>query len=70
MVVASLLWRTSSRHLDFSSCGSQALDHELSSCGAWTQMPCGKWGLLRPGIELVSLAFQGGFLTTDYQGSL
>ena len=28
-----LLWSTSSRHGGFSSCGSQALEHRLSSCG-------------------------------------
>ena len=30
-----LLWSTGSRRLGFSSCGSWALDHRLSSCGAW-----------------------------------
>ena len=29
-----LLWSTGSRHLGFSSCGSWALEHRLSSCGA------------------------------------
>ena len=29
-----LLWSTGSRHVDVSSCGSQALERRLSSCGA------------------------------------
>ena len=29
-----LLWSAGSRHLGFSSCGSRALEHRLSSCGA------------------------------------
>ena len=29
-----LLWRTGSRCVGFSSCGSQALEHRHSSCGA------------------------------------
>ena len=28
-----LLWSTGSRHAGLSSCGSQALEHRLSSCG-------------------------------------
>ena len=30
-----LLWSTGSRHAGFSSCGSWALEHRLSSCGTW-----------------------------------
>ena len=30
-----LFWSTGSRHMGFSSCGSWALRHRLSSCGAW-----------------------------------
>ena len=29
-----LLWSTGSRRMGFSSCGSRALEHRLSSCGA------------------------------------
>ena len=47
-----------------SSYGSQALEHRLSSCGAWVQLLCGMWDLPRPGIEPVSPALAGGFLTT------
>ena len=30
-----LLWSTGSRHVGFSSCGTQALERRLSSCGSW-----------------------------------
>ena len=30
-----LLWSMGSRRAGFSSCGSRALEHRLSSCGAW-----------------------------------
>ena len=35
IAVASLPWSTGSGHTGFSSRGSQALEHRLSSCGAW-----------------------------------
>ena len=47
-----------------SSCGSWALEHRLSSCGAWAQLLCGMWDLPGPGLEPMSLALAGGFLTT------
>ena len=47
-----------------SSCGSRALECGLGSHGTWTQLPCGMWDLPRPGIEPVSPALAGGFLTT------
>ena len=46
------------------SCGSWALEHRLSSCGAQAQLLLGMWDLPRPGIEPVSPALAGGFLTT------
>ena len=48
-----------------SSCGSRALECRLSSCGAWAQLLCGKWDLPRPGLEPMSPALTGGFLTTE-----
>ena len=45
-----LLWSTGSRCAGFSSCGAQLL--------------CGMWDLPGPGIEPVSPALAGGFLTT------
>ena len=47
-----------------SSCGSRALEHRLSSCGAQAQLLRGIWDLPGPGLEPVSPALAGGFLTT------
>ena len=52
IALASLVQSTGSRHTDF------------SSCGAWTWLFHDMWDLLGPGIKPVSLALQGGFLTT------
>ena len=51
-----------------SSCGSQALECRLSSCGARASLLCGMWDLPGPGLEPVSPALAGGFLTTVPQG--
>ena len=51
-----------------SSCGSQALERRLSSCGAWALLLCGMWDLPGPGIEPMSPALAGGFLTTVLPG--
>ena len=59
-----LLWNTGSRRVGFSGCGSRALECRLSSCGARTQLLCGMWDLPRPGLEPVTPALAGGFLTT------
>ena len=40
----------------------------LSSCGGQTQLSHSMWNLPRPGIELLSLALQGTFLTTGLPG--
>ena len=47
-----------------SSCGSRALERRLSICGTWAQLLHGMWDLPGPGIEPVSPALAGGFLTT------
>ena len=47
-----------------SSCGSQALECRLSSCGEWAQLLRGMWDLPGPGLEPVSPALAGRFLTT------
>ena len=47
-----------------SSCGAWALERRLSSCGARAQLLCGMWDLPGLGIEPVSPALAGGFLTT------
>ena len=49
--------------------GSILAARGLSRCGPLAQLPCGMWDLPRPGIELVSLALQGGFLTTGPPGN-
>ena len=36
---------------------------ELSSCGAWAQLPRGMWNLPRRGLEPMSPALAGGFLS-------
>ena len=47
-----------------SSCGLWALELRLSSCGAWAQLLRGMRDPPRPGLEPVSLALAGRFLTT------
>ena len=59
-----LLQSPGSRRAGFSSCGSRALERRLSSCGAQAQLLHGMWDLPRPGMEPVSPALAGGFLTT------
>ena len=51
-----------------SSCGLQALERRLSSCGARAQLLHGMWDLPGPGLEPVSPALAGGFLTTAPPG--
>ena len=63
-----LLQSTGSRHAGFSSCGTRAPELRLSSCGAWAQLLRGMWDLPGPGIEPMSLALAGGFLTTAPPG--
>ena len=59
-----LLWSIGSTCAGFSSCGSRALERRLSSCGPRAQLLRGMQGLPRPGLEPVSPALAGGFLTT------
>ena len=47
-----------------SSCGLQALERRLSSCGTWAYLLHGMWDLPGPGLEPVSPALAGRFLTT------
>ena len=53
---ASLVAKHSSR-----ACG-------LRSCGTWAQLPNSMWNLPRPGIEAMSPALAGRFLTTGPSG--
>ena len=52
----------------FSSCSTWALERRVSSCGARAQLPRGTWDLPRPGLEPVSPALAGRFLTTAPPG--
>ena len=53
----------------FCSCSSQALECGLSSCGARASLPQGMWDLPGLGMEMVSPALAGGFLTTGPPGT-
>ena len=46
-----------------SSCGGRALEHSLSSCGTRASLVRGMWDLPRPGLEPMSPALAGRFLT-------
>ena len=67
-VVASLAAEHDLCACRLSSCGSQALEFGLSSCEKQAQMLPGMWDHPTPGIEPMSLALQGGFLTTGPPG--
>ena len=71
IAVVLLLWSMGSRSTGsvvvargLSSCGLRALERRLSSCGARAYLLCGMWDLPGPGLEPVSPALTGGFLTT------
>ena len=51
-----------------SSCGSWALECRFSSCGARASLLRGMWDLPGPGLEPMSPALAGGFLTTAPPG--
>ena len=51
-----------------SSCGWWALERRLGSCGAQAQLLCSIQGLPGPGLEPVSPALAGEFLTTTSPG--
>ena len=63
-------------HFGDFSCGPQALGawasgvaaHGLSSCGTWASLTHGVWSVPGPGIEPMSLALQGRYLTTGPPG--
>ena len=61
-------WASVAAAHKLSSCGSRALEHRLSSCGARPQLLHGMWDLPRPGLEPVSPALAGRFLTTAPPG--
>ena len=76
-VSRDLSWLQRGAHCGSSSCcGAQALGtwasgvaaHGLSSCDTWAQMLHGMWNLPAPGIEPISPALAGGFLSTAPPG--
>ena len=58
-----LLWSTGSRHM-----GSVVVTHGLSSCGSRAYLLRGMWDLPEPGLEPMSPALAGRFLTTAPPG--
>ena len=52
-------------HTGFSSCGSQALEHRLSSCHAQAYLLHRMWDLPKPVLKPVSPALEGGFFITE-----
>ena len=50
------------------SCGSRALGHRLSGWGTPAQLLRGMWDLPGPGLEPISPALAGGFLTAEPPG--
>ena len=63
-----LLWSRGSGACGLSGCGAQALEHRLSTTGAWAYLLLGMWDLPRSGIEPVSPASAGRFFTTETPG--
>ena len=51
-----------------SRCGSRALEHGLSSCGAQAWLPCDMCDLSESVSEPISPALAGGFLTLEPPG--
>ena len=53
----------------FSTCSSWALEQRLNSCGTQAWLLHDTWDLSGPGIEPMSLALTGGFLTSELPGN-
>ena len=64
----SLWWLLLLQSMGSSSCGTRAPERRLSSCGARAELLHGVWDLPGPGLEPVSPALTGGFLTTAPPG--
>ena len=54
--------------MGFSGCGLQALERRLSSCGPWAELLPSMWDLPGPGIESMSPALAGGFVSSVLLG--
>ena len=55
---------------DLSCCRAGALEHRISSCGTQAPLLHGTWDLPRPGVEPVSPAVAGEFLTSGPPGKV
>ena len=53
----------------FTTCSSRALERRLRTCGALSQLLQDRWSLPRPGVEPMSPALAGGFITIQPPGS-
>ena len=62
------MWASVAVALRLSSCGLWAPVHRLSSYYAWAQLFHGMWDFPGPGMEPMSPALTGGFLTTAPPG--
>ena len=67
IAVASLIGSTGLGCVDFSSDGSQALEHRLNSCGLHNNS-CVMWDLPKPGKEPVTPTLAGGPPSTGPPG--
>ena len=56
------------QHMDFSSCGSRALEPRHSSCSTWALLLHNMWDLPGPGVEPLSPTLAGRFFTTEPPG--
>ena len=63
-----LWWSMGSGHAGFSSCDSWALRAQTQCCGTWAQLLRSTWDLPRPGMEPMSLALAGRFISTESSG--
>ena len=68
LAVASLAVEHGLQVRRLSSYGWRDLEHRLSSCGTRAQLLRGMWDLPGPGVEPMSPALEGGFLTTAPPG--
>ena len=70
LVVEHRLWAHGLQELQCmgSALDLQALERGLSSCGAWAELLGGLWDPPGPGVEPVSPAFAGGFLSSAPPG--
>ena len=66
--MGSRVWASVGATRGRSGFGFRAVEHGISSCGAWALLPLGMWGLPRAGIKTVSPASAGGFFTTEPPG--